>query len=183
MKSKKKVTVISKKKVSFEDKLINVLRDMEENQEDLIKAINDLTDVIKTKVSNLNLKIGENKMANLQLGINQRVPYVVNHQDGTPLKQGNTVRVLSSDVNGASIEPDATPLAGIGTGFVVAGPNVQVGLNITAQELDANGVVIDSAFVTIDIVAASTSNLSLTLGTPVAKSPLGTSKFASPFGR
>ena len=178
----------------LEKLLIKVLKDVEENQEEQTKAIlnntqaiKDLISALKPKVSNLSLtlgnlnKIGELKMANVQVGSNQKVPYVVNHVDGSPLKAGNTIRVSSSDPNGASIVPDPQALAGLGTGFVVGGVNLQVGLKITADELDANGVVVDTTSVLIDVIAAVVGNLSLTLGSPVTAARV--LSFANPFGR
>lgn len=136
--------------------------------------------------SNLILTIGDIKM-NPQLATNQQAPYVVNHLDGSPLKTGNTIRVSSSDPTGASLVPDAAPLAGLGTGFVVGGTSLQTGLKITADELDSTGAVIDTTSVLIDIVAATVppgSNLSLTLGVAVTKPPVATAaNFANPFGR
>jgi hypothetical protein len=154
----------------------------------IAEMIEELVEHLEIPESNLKLEIDINM--NSQLATNQKAPYVVNHLDGSPLKVGNSIRLTSSDNNGASIAPDAVPLAGLGTGFVVGGAAVQTGLKITADELDATGNVVDTTAVVIDIVSPVVvppppSNLSLTLGVPVPAGPkVATSpNFTNPFGR
>ena len=123
-------------------------------------------------------------MANLKLASNQKVPFVVNHVDGSQLKVGNSIRVSSPDPTGATVVPDPAPLVGLATGFVVGGTNLQTGLNIVADEIDSTGAVVDSTSIAIDIVAAgAATNLVLTLGTPVPQGPKTATSFANPFGR
>ena len=154
--------------------------------EDIADAIKSLANAIsKPKGSNLIITL---KGGIMQLATDQKVPYVVAHLDGIPLKIGNSIAVTSSDINGATIVPDATPMAGsLASGFVVAGTALQTGLKITANELDTTGAVVDTTSTSVDIVAATPpppppppkSNLPVSLGVPVPKTA---TNFANPLG-
>lgn len=113
-----------------------------------------------------------NKKMNFPLGSTQKVPYRVSHIDGAALASGNTLEVVSGDLASATIVPDATPAAGsLASGFIVGGAKAQTGLQITTNEKNAAGTVVDSITILIDVTVAPppppVANLAIALGVAV----------------
>ena len=113
---------------------------------------------------------------NTQLGDTEKMPYTVMELDAdsnpVPPQPGDTLAVVSSDTASATLLPDAAPtVAGaLGTGFIVGGSKVQLGVQVTFTALRAGGTPIGSPLVAnIDIVGGNASSVSVSFGTPVAQ--------------
>ena len=100
----------------------------------------------------------------------QKVPYMVTHVDGTPLKAGNTIAVESSDVGSLSVAPDAAPLANsLASGFLSGEAKTTAVVRVTVSEKDAAGNVVDSTFFSVEVTAVPVTNLQVAIGAPVPK--------------
>lgn len=113
-------------------------------------------------------------MANFQLGDTEKVAYTVTALDGdsnpATLRPGDSVTVVSSDTDSATVVPDATPIDGsIGSGFVLGGKKLQVGVSITATFTPASGTAPAPIVDLIDIVGGTATSISLGLGAPVSQ--------------
>lgn len=110
---------------------------------------------------------------NFQLGDTEKVQYALTELDGASnpatAQPGDVVSVVSSDNDSASVVPDATPTAGsVGSGWILGGKKLAVGLTITATVTHADGTSLSVAD-TLDIVGGKASSLSLGLGAPVSQ--------------
>lgn len=123
----------------------------------------------------------EENMANFQLTVGFKVPYLVQEVDTTktpnvvvPPLATDTFTVVSSSVN-VVVAPDAVVAPGaIASGFLVAG-SPEVGVTVTATVTKADGTMLGSPKIqTIDVVAVVpppevANDISFTLGTPVSQ--------------
>jgi len=112
-------------------------------------------------------------MANFQLGDTEKVPYALTELDAdsnpaTP-KSDDTITIVSSDTDSATVVPDETPVAGsVASGFIVGGKKVQAGVSITATVTHADGTSLTVTDL-IDVVGGAASSISLGLGAPVSQ--------------
>ena len=113
-------------------------------------------------------------MANFQLGDTEKVQYSLTALDAdsnpATLAPGDVISVTPSDTDSATVVPDATALAGtLGSGFILGGKKLQVGVTITASATKADGTLDVTTTTLIDIVGGVATSLSLGLGAPVAQ--------------
>jgi hypothetical protein len=120
----------------------------------------------------------ENSMANVQLTVGFKVPYLVQEVDTTknppvvvPAVATDVTTVVSSAPASVSVVPDATVAPGAAaSGFLVSGTPL-VGVVVTATTTHADGTALGTPKTqTIDVVAAVeiANDISFTLGVPVS---------------
>lgn len=101
---------------------------------------------------------------------NYKVPFSITavDADGNPttLADGATVSVVADDETKATIVMDATPTAGIASGFIVGG-KVLGTVTVTATVTGADGTVLAPLTQAIDIVAGAAVSEGFALGVAV----------------
>jgi len=108
---------------------------------------------------------------NFQLGDSQKVQFSLTELDaaGNPAvpSPGDTVTVVSADVDSLTVVMDPAPIAGtVASGFLVAGKKLQVGVAVTATVTHTDGTTITATDL-LDIVAGAPASLSFGLGAPI----------------